>query len=145
MADLTLAQVQAESERFGRIAYVSTVSASGDPHVAPVAVAWIDDDLCAFVLATSSKVANLRANPAAMVHWSVGESTDWDSCMVWGSASIVDTAEGRTALWGRMGYDLGAFEAGGPESSNHVFVRIAPQKATVLRFYGIKGRDTWRA
>ncbi len=142
---LSLADIRDDSRRYGPIAYVSTASAAGEPHVAPVAVSWVDDDLCAFVLGASHKVRNVRANPRASVHFAVSESTNWDSCIVWGDASIVDTAEGRTALWGRMGYDLGQFEPGGPESDNHVFLRITPTRATILRFYGIQGRESWRA
>lgn len=141
---MDLAQVQAESRRFGPIAYVATTGADGDPHVAPVAVSWVDDELYAFVLASSRKVRNVRENPRAAVHFAVGESTGWDSCIVWGDASIVDTVEGRRALWDRMGYDLAAFEPGGPESPNHVFVRVTPTRATVLRAYGLAGRETWR-
>ena len=99
--------------------------------------------ICAFVLATSKKVRNVRANPSAAVHYAVSEATDWDSLLVQGTASIVDTVEGRRELWDRMGYDLAAFEPGGPESGGHVFLRITPTKAVVLRMYGIKGRETW--
>ena len=141
---MDLAQVQDESRRYGPFAYVATTGADGEPHVAPVAVAWIDDEVCAFVLAASRKVRNVRQNPRATVHFAVSEGTGWDSCIVWGEASIVDSVEGRTALWGRMGYDLAAVEPGGPESPNHVFLRVTPTRATVLRLSGTAGRETWR-
>ncbi|MEY3493399.1 MAG: hypothetical protein RL413_817, partial [Actinomycetota bacterium] len=53
------------------------------------------------------------------------------------------TAE-RSELWDKMGYDLKAFEPGGPESDNHVFLLIEPTRATILRTYGMAGRDSWR-
>jgi nitroimidazol reductase NimA-like FMN-containing flavoprotein (pyridoxamine 5'-phosphate oxidase superfamily) len=140
-----LAAVKAESRRYGPIAFVATTGADGEPHLAPVAVSWVDDDLYAFVLSSGRKVRNVRENPRATVHFSVSEATGWDSCIVWGDASVVDTAEGRRALWDRMGYDLAAFEPGGPDSDNHVFVRIVPSRATILRMYGLKGRETWHA
>jgi nitroimidazol reductase NimA-like FMN-containing flavoprotein (pyridoxamine 5'-phosphate oxidase superfamily) len=140
-----LAGIEQESRRYGPIAYVGTTAPDGEPHVAPVAVAWADGALHAFVLASSRKVRNVQANGRASVHFAVSEATDWDSCIVWGHASVIDTTEGRRALWDRMGYDLAAFEPGGPESDDHVFVRIVPTRATILRTYGLKGRETWHA
>ncbi len=139
----TLHDVIEESRRYGQIAWVSTASPDGEPHVVPVAVSWVDDDLYAFVLSSGKKVRNIRRNPRAFVHFQVSEKLDWDSLMLWCDASIVDTVEGRRALWDRMGYDLAAFEPGGPESDNHVFIRMVPNRATVLRFYGLKGRSSW--
>ncbi len=141
---LTLADVETESRRFGPFAYVATTGERGEPHLAPVAVNWVDQRIVAFVLTASIKVRNVRQNPRATVHFSVGESTGWDSCIVWGSASIVDTVEGRRSLWDRMGYDLAAFEPGGPEADTHVFLVVEPTRATILRSYGVGGRETWR-
>jgi nitroimidazol reductase NimA-like FMN-containing flavoprotein (pyridoxamine 5'-phosphate oxidase superfamily) len=145
MADITLDDVITDSQRYGPFAYLATTSASATPYVSPASVAWVDDTLCAFVASGSAKVANVRANPSMCVHFAVGESTNWDSCIVWGDVEIVDTAEGRGELWGRMGYDLSQFEPGGPESDGHVFLRLVPTKAVVLRTYGMAGRDTWAA
>jgi nitroimidazol reductase NimA-like FMN-containing flavoprotein (pyridoxamine 5'-phosphate oxidase superfamily) len=142
---VNLADVIAESARYGRTAWIATATTDGQPHAVPVAMSWIDDELVAFVLSTGKKIGNLRTNPQAMVHFQVSAETDWDSLMIRGTTSIIDTVEGRRALWDRMGYDLAPFEPGGPESDNHVFVKVTPKSATVLRFYGIKGRDTWRA
>lgn len=144
-AALSLSQVRDDSRRYGSFAYVATAGADGEPHVAPVAVAWVDDTICAFVLSASRKVRNVRQNPRATVHFAVSEGTAWDSCIVWGDAVVVDTTEGRKGLWGRMGYDLGRFEPGGPESDNHVFIQITPTRATILRGMGLAGRETWRA
>jgi nitroimidazol reductase NimA-like FMN-containing flavoprotein (pyridoxamine 5'-phosphate oxidase superfamily) len=142
---MELADVVRESARFGRTVWIATASLDGEPHVVPVAMSWIDDELVGFVLSSGKKVRNLRANPQAQVHFAVSEANDWDSLMVWGTTSIVDDTDGRRALWDRMGYDLASFEPGGPESDNHLFVKVRPNRATLLRFYGIKGRDTWRA
>lgn len=136
--------IKSDSRRYGPFAYVATTGSNGEPHVAPVAVNWIDDDVVAFVLASSRKVRNVRENPRATVHFAVGEATGWDSCIVWGEASIVDDTSGRVALWDRMGYDLRAFEPGGPESDNHVFLVVKPVRAVVLRAYGMAGRQSWK-
>ncbi|MEX1107158.1 MAG: pyridoxamine 5'-phosphate oxidase family protein [Ilumatobacteraceae bacterium] len=144
MSDLSFEEVKADSLRYGPIAYLGTVSTSGTPYTSPVAVAWVDDELMAFVATPEAKVANVRANGRMTVHFSVGESTGWDSCVLWGTARVVDTVEGRRELWDRMGYDLGRFEPGGPEAGSHVFVAVRPTKAVVLRMYGINGRHTWK-
>lgn len=141
---ISLDEVKVDSRRYGPFAYIATTGSDGEPHLAPVAVNWIEDRIAAFVLSTSRKVRNVRQNPRATVHFSVGESTNWDSCIVWGDAHIVDTTDGRRDLWDRMGYDLRAFEPGGPESDNHVFLLIEPVRATILRAYGMAGRDSWR-
>lgn len=139
-----LNDIKIDSRRYGPFAYIATTGADGDPHLAPVAVNWIDDEIAAFVLSSSRKVRNVKQNPRATVHFAVGETTTWDSCIVWGDARIVDTTAGRSELWDRMGYDLRAFEPGGPESDNHVFLMISPTRATILRSYGMGGREAWR-
>ena len=142
---VSLSHVRDDSRRYGSFAYVATAGADGEPHVAPVAVSWVDDTICAFVLSSSRKVRNVRQNARATVHFAVGESSAWDSCIVWGDAVVIDTNEGRVALWDRMGYDLSRFEPGGPECDNHVFVQITPTRATILRGMGLAGREIWRA
>lgn len=141
---VTLNDIRTDSRRYGPLAYVATAGSDAEPHLAPVAVAWVDDRIVAFVLSGGRKVRNVRSNPRATVHFAVSEATGWDSCIVWGDAEIVDTVEGRRALWDRMGYDLTPFEPGGPESDNHVFLCIEPTRATILRGYGLAGRETWR-
>lgn len=141
---ITLDDVKADSRRYGPFAYIATTGNDGEPHLAPVAVNWIDDSIAAFVLSSSRKVRNVRQNPRATVHFAVGDSTKWDSCIVWGDARLVDTTAGRMELWDRMGYDLRAFEPGGPESDDHLFLLIEPVRATILRSYGMAGREIWR-
>lgn len=144
MTSTNLDQIVTDSRRYGPVAYVATAGVDGEPHLAPVVVNWVDDRIVAFVLSNSRKVRNARQNPRASVHFAVGESTNWDSCIVWGDVSIVDTTEGRRSLWDRMGYDLAAFEPGGPEADSHVFLVVEPSRATILRSYGIGGRESWR-
>lgn len=142
---MELADVRREASRLGMTAYIATVRPDGRPHAVPVVVSWYDDKVYTFVATGSVKVANLRANPAVQLHWLVGEQTNWDSLIVDGTAIIVDDVEGRRALWDRMGYDLSAFEPGGPEADTHVFVEVAPERAVLLRKYGLEGRESWRA
>jgi nitroimidazol reductase NimA-like FMN-containing flavoprotein (pyridoxamine 5'-phosphate oxidase superfamily) len=142
---MTLDDVIEESKRFGPLAYLATVSAGGNPYVSPVMVAWIDQELHAFVSTNEAKVANVRAKGKLSVHFAVGESTNWDSCVLWGDAAVVDTTDGRRPLWDHMGFDLSRFEPGGPEADSHVFIALRPTKAVVLRMYGIGGRESWHA
>jgi nitroimidazol reductase NimA-like FMN-containing flavoprotein (pyridoxamine 5'-phosphate oxidase superfamily) len=141
---ITLDEVKADSARYGPIAYLGTVSASGTPYTSPVAVAWHGDELLAFVATAEAKVANVRANGKLTVHFAVSETTGWDSCVLWGDARVIDTTAERTALWGAMGYDLDRFEPGGPGADTHVFIAMRPTKAVILRMYGINGREEWR-
>lgn len=140
-----LQAVQDRSKRFGSTVFWATTRSDGRPHLVPVVAGWIDGSLTTFVLTSSVKVANLRHDPRAMAHWTVSEATGWDSLMIEGTATIVDDTTGRTALWDRMGYDLSPFEPGGPSADSHVFLRLAPTRATLLEMYGIKGRHHWRA
>ena len=139
----TLDDVRSDSLRYGPLAYLATVTPAGEPHVAPTAVAWYGDEILTFVRTDSRKVANLRTNSRIAVHFAVGPTTNWDSCIVRGDVVIEETNAGRTNLWDKMGYDLAAFEPGGPQSDNHLFFRVRPTRATVLRAYGLKGRETW--
>lgn len=141
---MDLDQVKQTAERLGPMAYVATVRPDGRPHCVPIVVNWVDDHVVGFVANPSVKVANLRSNPNIQVHWVISEATNMDSLIVDGTATIVDTTEGRRALWDRMGYDLDAFEPGGPEADTHVFIDVTPTRALVLYKYGIEGRDDWR-
>lgn len=142
---MDLNDVKREAARLGPMAYVASVRPDGRPHAVPVAVSWADDKVYGFVATQSVKVGNLRANPAVQLHWVVSDATNWDSLIIDGTAAIVDTTEGRRALWDRMGYDLSMFEPGGPEADSHVFIEVTPGRALLLRKYGTEGRDTWRA
>jgi nitroimidazol reductase NimA-like FMN-containing flavoprotein (pyridoxamine 5'-phosphate oxidase superfamily) len=141
---VTLDDIRRESERFGRIAFVASVSPSGTPYTSPVAVAWNGETILAFLASNEAKVSNIRTNPRVSVHFAVSAETDWDSCVVWGDGRIIDDTAGREALWGKMGYDCNLFEPGGPSADSHVFLEVTPSRALILRNYGIKGRETWR-
>ncbi|MCU0260719.1 MAG: pyridoxamine 5'-phosphate oxidase family protein [Ilumatobacteraceae bacterium] len=142
---MELTDVQQEAARLGMTVYVASVRPDGRPHSVPIVMRWVDDRVVGFVANPSVKVANLRANPKVQLHWLVAEATNWDSLIIDGTAEIVDTVEGRRALWDRMGYDLGMFEPGGPEADTHVFISVTPERALLLRKYGTEGRDGWRA
>ena len=141
---LTMAELKIESLRFGRLAYLATVSPSGTPYLSPVTVAWNGDTVLAFLASGEAKVKNLRTNSRICVHFGVGAETDWDSCIVWGDTRIIDDTKGRERLWDKMGYDCNLFEPGGPSADSHVFAEIEPHRALILRNYGIKGSLSWR-
>ncbi|MEM7095745.1 MAG: pyridoxamine 5'-phosphate oxidase family protein [Actinomycetota bacterium] len=142
---MELADVIAHSGRIGRIAYIATARADGRAHSAPVGIAWVDENLCTFVMQPSVKVTNARRDPRVHFHWQVGPESNNDSLIVEGLAEVVDTPSGRAELWDHMGYDLSEFEPGGPSSDGHVFLRVTPRRATVLYRFGFDGRDTWEA
>lgn len=133
-----------EARRLGRIVYIATTRPDGRPHNVPIGINWIDGDVFAFVSSPAVKLANIRDNPRVHLHWAVSEETNMDSLLIDADAVIIDTVAERTELWDKMGYDLSEFEPGGPESDGHVFLRITPTRATLLRRYGFAGRDTWR-
>ena len=142
---MELADVAGHAARLGSIVHLSSVRPDGRPHGVPVAVAWVDDHVAAFVRSDSVKVANVRSDPRVHLHWQVHAETNNDSLMVEGLAWVVDTPEGRRRLWGRMGQDLFRIEPGGPDANRHVFLWIQPTAATLLVRYGNDGREVWRA
>ncbi len=142
---MDLEQVKSEAKRFGPMVWIGTVRPDGRPHVVPIAMNWTDDDeLVGFVLTSGTKVRNLRSNPNVTLHWQVSEATGNDSLIVDGTARVVDDLEGRRTYWSRW-FDCDTFEPGGPESDNHCFVVVRPERAVLLKMYGLAGRDTWRA
>ncbi len=142
---MDLDDVKKDSLRYGPLAYLATVSPTGTPYVSPVSVAWVGDEIVAFLASAEAKVTNVRDNRKLTVHFAVSEASNYDSNILWGEARLIDTVDGRRELWDKMGYDLDAFEPGGPEADSHVFIAMAPSKAVILRKYGVEGRDTWNA
>jgi nitroimidazol reductase NimA-like FMN-containing flavoprotein (pyridoxamine 5'-phosphate oxidase superfamily) len=142
---MELAEVAGHAVRLGPVAHLATVRPDGRPHGVPVAVTWVDDHLAVFVRADSVKVANVRNDPRVHLHWQVGAGTNHDSLIVEGVAWVIESAEGRRRLWGRMGQDLFRVEPKGPAADDHVFLWIQPVAATLLVRYGNDGRDSWRA
>lgn len=142
---MQLDDVKSHAERLGRVVYLATTRPDGRPHNAPVGVAWVGDTVCAFIQNPSVKVQNVQAGSPVHLHWAVSPDTNHDSLVIDGEATVVDTVEGRAALWDRMGYDLSEFEPGGPSSDAHVFLKIVPQRAALLYRFGFDGREAWRA
>lgn len=144
---MDLEQVKAESARLGMWAHVATVGADGNPDVSPVHPCWEGDVLWTMTGRNTVKARNVAVNPNVAVHWQVGEDTDMDSLVLWGTAEVHDDLETKRRLWtGVFDYDLNMFAPGGPDGSpDVVFMAIRPARALVLRMYGAKGRDTWSA
>ena len=92
-----------------------------------------------------AKVAKVRTNPEMTVHWPAAAETNYDSLIVWGTTRVIEDTSGRETLWGQMGYALHVFEPGGPSAPTHGFVAVVPTKAVLLRMYGVRGRESWKA
>jgi nitroimidazol reductase NimA-like FMN-containing flavoprotein (pyridoxamine 5'-phosphate oxidase superfamily) len=133
-----------ESGRFGRNAYIATVSKSSIPYVSPVTFNWFGEDLLTFLASNEQKVKNCQANAEVNVHFPVSEQNNWDSLLLWGRAQIISDTQGRENLWNKMGYDCNLFEPGGPSADSHVFMQIRLHRGLILRRYGIDGREVWR-
>jgi nitroimidazol reductase NimA-like FMN-containing flavoprotein (pyridoxamine 5'-phosphate oxidase superfamily) len=142
--DISLDQIVNESSRFGRNAYIASVSKSSVPFVSPVTFNWFGEDLLTFLASNEQKVKNCRVNAAVNIHFPVSEANNWDSLLLWGTAKIIDDTQGREYLWDKMGYNCNLFEPGGPSAETHVFMQIHLEKGLVLRRYGIDGREVWR-
>ncbi len=143
---MDLADVVEHTSRLGSIAYLATTSPAGLPHVVPVHVDWHNDHIYCMVGGRDVKTRNIEPNPHVCIHYEVGERTDWDSLIVWGAAPVMRTAADKRQLWtGVFSYDLDDFEPGGPgDSPDTCFVEIRPQRALLLRSYGLGGRVEWR-
>ena len=143
---MDLTDVIDHAARFEHLFYLATVSANGQPHVVPLAGGWKDDRLYVSVAASGRVGRNLVAEPRCCAHYAVGEATGWDSLMIWGEATILDSVEDKRRLWtGVLPYDMGDWEEGGPDDSpDTVFAEIEPTRALLLYRYGLDGRDEWR-
>ena len=93
------------------------------------------------------KTRNVSAHPSVSLHYQVGEDTGWDSLVIWGRATVLGSLEDKRRLWdGVFSYDLNLFSPGGPdESPTTCFIEITPEKAVLLRNFGMSGREEWRA
>jgi general stress protein 26 len=139
----TLDEVKAFASSLSPWAHVATVGADGNPDVVPVHPCWEGDTLWIMCGLSSVKVRNLRHNPNTATHWQVTENGD--GVEVWGPATIHDDLATKQRLWnGVFDYDLNAFAPGGPDNSpDTAFIAIHPERALILKMYGMKGRDTW--
>lgn len=143
---MDLTQVKEEGARLSPWAHLATVGADGNPDVVPVHPCWEGDVLWAMSGRDTVKVRNLAVNANVAVHWQVSPETDFDSLVLWGTATVHDDLDTKRRLWtGVFDYDLNLFAPGGPDASpDTVFVAVHPERALLLRFYGVKGRDVWR-
>jgi nitroimidazol reductase NimA-like FMN-containing flavoprotein (pyridoxamine 5'-phosphate oxidase superfamily) len=144
---MEVADLVAEHQRLGAIVHLATITPDGDPHVAPVHTDWMDDCLYAMVGTGARKTRNIAVNPSVSLHYQVGADTGWDSLMIWGRASVLDSLEDKRRLWdGVFSYDLNLFSPGGPDDSpDTCFIEIVPERALVLRRFGMDGREEWWA
>lgn len=139
-----LEHIKAEATRLSPLAHLATVGADGEPDVAPVHPAWEGDVLWVMVGAESVKARNIAHQPKVAMHWQVSEAGD--GVAVWGTASLHADLETKRRLWsGVFDYDLNLFAPGGPDASPEMaFLRVEPERALAMEFYGIKGTARWQ-
>jgi general stress protein 26 len=141
---MELDEVSAEATRLSPLAHLATVGADGKPDVAPVHPAWLDGTIWVMTAADSVKARNIGTHPDVAMHWQVGP--EGDGVAVWGTATVHTDLDTKRRLWeGVFDYDLNAFAPDGPESPGMSFVAVEPERALVLKAYGMAGRDTWHA
>lgn len=139
---MDLSDVKDELTRHSPLAHLATVGADGSPHVAPIHPGWEGDTLWISTGTNSVKARNIAGNPKVALHWQVDESGD--GVAVWGTATLHTDLETKRRLWtGVFDYNLDDFVSGGPESEDACFVAVGPDRAVVLKQYGMGGRDTW--
>jgi general stress protein 26 len=142
---VTLDDVKTFASSLSPWAHLATVGADGTPDVTPVHPAWDGGTLWAMVFTESVKVRNSADNPNVALHWQVTEAGD--GVEVWGTASVHTDLETKRRLWtGVFDYNLSDFAPGGPDDSPQVaFLAVQPTRALIIRMYGLKGLDRWRA
>jgi len=141
----TLDDIKAFATELSPWAHLATVGADGEPDVTPVHPCWEGDVLWLMCGAGSVKARNVADNPKVALHWQVTEVGD--GVEVWGTARVFTDPETKRRLWdGVFDYDLNAFAPGGPdESPGTGFMAIHPNRALILRGYGMGGMERWHA
>ena len=126
-------------------AHIATVGADGAPDVVPIHPCWEGETLWTMLGAASVKARNVAANDQVCLHWQVTEVGD--GAELWGTAEIFTDVETKRRLWeGVFDYDLNLFAPGGPDNSpDTAFLAITPQRALILRQYGMGGMERWSA
>lgn len=126
-------------------AHLATVGADGEPDVVPVHPCWEGDTMWIMVGADSVKARNVHANPKVALHWQVTEVGD--GVEVWGTAELFSDVETKRRLWTDVfDYDLNAFAPGGPDNSPETgFLAVTPNRAMVMKQYGMGGISRWKA
>lgn len=124
-------------------AHLATVGADGAPDVVPIHPCWEGDVLWSMVGAGSVKARNVAANDQVCLHWQVTEVGD--GAELWGTAELFTDLDTKRRLWtGVFDYDLDQFAPGGPEGSPDAgFLAITPDRALILRAYGMGGMERW--
>ena len=143
--EVSLDEVKTFATALSPWAHLATVGADGKPDVVPVHPCWEGDTLWAMLGASSVKARNVGANPNVALHWQVTEAGD--GVEVWGTAELVDDLDTKRRLWdGVFDYDLNLFAPGGPDNSpDTAFLAIRPERALVLKQYGMGGLQRWSA
>ena len=143
--DIDLDGVKAFASKLSSWAHIATVGADGAPDVVPVHPCWDGDMLWTMLGTDSVKARNVAANANVALHWQVTEVGD--GVEVWGTATLHDDVETKRRLWNSVfDYDLSTFAPCGPEDSPDTsFLAIAPQRALVLKQYGMGGLMRWSA
>ena len=141
----TLDDIKAFATELSPWAHLATVGADGEPDVTPVHPCWEGDVLWLMCGAGSVKARNVADNPTVALHWQVTEVGD--GVEVWGTARVCTDQETKRRLWdGVFDYDLNAFAPGGPDGSPGTgFMAIHPNRALILRGYGMGGMERWHA
>jgi general stress protein 26 len=142
---MDLAGIREFASQLSAWAHLATVGADGEPDVVPVHPCWEGDTVWIMCGADSVKTRNTRHEPRVALHWQVTENGD--GVEVWGTAVFHDDLATKQRLWsGVFDYDLSAFAPGGPEQSPGTgFLAVTPNRALLLRGYGMGGRETWAA
>ncbi len=141
----SLEDVKQDAKALSPLAHIATVGADGTPDVVPVPPAGEGDTLGFMCGAGSVKARNLATHPAVALHWQVSEVGD--GVELWGTAQVFTDLDTKRRLWnGVFDYDLNLFAPGGPEASpDTAFVAVRPQRALLLKQYGMAGIDRWKA
>ena len=145
MSVVRLDEVKEFATRLSPWAHLATVGADGKPDVVPVHPCWEGDTLWSMVGVESVKARNVAANPNVALHWQVTENGD--GVEIWGTAEVFSDLETKRRLWtGVFDYDLTAFNPGGPDDSpGTAFMAVTPERALILRQFGMQGLDRWSA
>ncbi|TFH14533.1 MAG: pyridoxamine 5'-phosphate oxidase family protein [Acidimicrobiales bacterium] len=126
-------------------AHLASVGADGKPDVVPVHPCW-EGEVCWVMIGESSvKARNIAIHPDVAMHWQV--TAIGDGVEIWGTAEVFSDVETKRRLWtGVFDYDLNMFAPGGPDDSpDTAFLAITPERALVLKQYGMGGMHRWSA
>lgn len=142
---MELDDVKAFTAKLSMWAHIATVGADNKPDVVPIHPCWEGDVLWIMTGSDSVKAKNLAANPNVALHWQVTEVGD--GVEIWGTGKMFTDLETKKRLWtGVFDYDLNAFAPGGPENSPGTgFMAVYPERAMVLKQYGMGGVERWKA